>query len=92
MRLLIKCGMYWKQPAERLIFLTHSEHSKLHGLNISEEHRRKMSEAHVGKRHSEDTRRRMSETHKGKPKSEETRRRMSEARKAYWKARKQVGC
>lgn len=43
---LIALDMYLNRPAEELIFLTVSEHAKLH--NGSEEHRRKNSEAHKG--------------------------------------------
>jgi len=47
--------------------------------NMSEETKRKMSEAH--KNMSEETKRKISEVRKGKPLSEETKRKMSEARK-----------
>ena len=73
-------GIYWNRPADELIFLSRSEHNKLHqatnsykdklskalkGRTISEEHRRKLSEAakdktgdknpFFGKHHSEET-------------------------------------
>ena len=96
-KLLIKCGMYYKVPASQLIFMTHTEHTRLHnkGRRHTEEHRRKNSEAHkgeknsrFGKRLSSDTRRKMSEAHKGietwskgKHLSEETKRKLSVANK-----------
>ena len=49
--------------------------------NISDEHRRKLSEAKKGKNLSEETIRKISESKKGKPKSEEHRRKLSEASK-----------
>ena len=64
-----------------------------HGYNLdsggyhaipSEKARRKMSEAHKGKKrkpHSAETRRKISEAHKGRKRSEEARRNMSEAHK-----------
>ena len=58
---------------ENLMYLTHSEHAKIHGKKLSEETRRKMRESHkgenhhmFGKHHTEETRRKMRESHKGK--------------------------
>ena len=66
----------------------------------SEEHKRKISEAKKGHKHTEEAKRRMSESHKGKPawnrgkpgttRSEETRRKMSESLKKYWRKKKEV--
>jgi hypothetical protein len=59
------------------------------GKQFSDEHRKKLSEAHQGKTLSEEHRRKISNALKGKPKtkgnklSDETRRRMSEARKGH---------
>lgn len=47
-------GLYYKQPAASLVFMTHAEHRRLHykshplsealkGKRLSEEHRRKLS-------------------------------------------------
>lgn len=72
---LIEIGEYYNRPACELIFLTKLEHIKLHhlgkptwnkGKNLSEEARKKMSEAHKGKYHSAETRKKMSESRKGK--------------------------
>jgi hypothetical protein len=51
------------------------------GAIVSEETRRKQSEAMKGKKQSEETRRKKSEAKKGKKHSEETRRKQSEANK-----------
>ena len=75
--------MYYNRPYYELIFLTDAEHRKLH-MHMSEETRRKISEAKKGRTFSEEHRRNISESHKGKkraPFSEETRRKMSEANK-----------
>ena len=94
---LITLGLYYNRPAEELIFLTTSEHGRLHmkgkqawnkGKKMSEELCRKNSESHKGKHASDETRRKMSAMRKGekhpmygKHHSEETRNKMSEANK-----------
>ena len=83
-------GMYYNRPASELIFLTTSEHYAIR--KVSDETRRRMSEARkgkyvgenspvYGKRYSEETKKKMSEAHKGKKMSEETRKKMSAAKK-----------
>ena len=72
-------GMYYNRPAEELIFLTTSEHRKLH--KCSEEAKKKMSESRKGKHLSEETRKKLSEANKGKQKSEETKNKLSTANK-----------
>ena len=47
----------------------------------TEEHKRKIGEAHKGKHHSEETKRKLSESHKGKQFSEEHKRKISESHK-----------
>ena len=83
-------GEYYNRPACELIFLTHSEHMKLHhlGKHLSEDTRRKLSEAKngennpmFGKHHSAETHQKMSEAHKGKHHSAETRQKLSESHK-----------
>lgn len=92
---LIENECYYNRKACELIFLTHSEHARLHkkgeknpmyGKTHSEETRRKISEA--AKNISDETRQKMSEAKKGennpffgKHLSEETRQKMSEAKK-----------
>ena len=80
-----------------LQILSHSNHNSLHmtgernpyyGKSLSEEHKRKLSEAHsgennywYGKHLSEEHKRKLSESCKGKIVSEESRRKMSESTK-----------
>ena len=83
---LIKNECYYNRKACELVFLTPSEHRSLHnqGKLLSEETRRKISEAHKGKLLSEEHRKKMSEAKKGKkrmPFSEEHCRKISEAKK-----------
>ena len=68
---------------ENLVYLTHSEHAKLHnkGKIFSNEVKIKMSIAHKRENLSEETIRKMSDSQKGKKLSEETRRKMSDSRK-----------
>ena len=67
---LIELGLYYHRPASELIFLTVSEHSKLHqsikhnisnGEHLSEEHKRKISDAHKDKKLSDKTKQLISE-------------------------------
>lgn len=80
---LISHGLYYNRPADELVFLTQSEHRRLHhkGKTFSEETKRKMSEARRGRTLSQGTRRKLSEAMKGKPRSDEHRRRLSESLK-----------
>lgn len=97
--LLKDIGLYYGCPANELIFLSQSEHMRLHkigntirlGKNHSEDTKRRISKSkkgksppNKGKHHTEDAKRKISEGHKGKTMSEETRRKISVARKAYW--------
>ncbi len=109
---LIRMNMYYQRPYYELIFLTPTEHRRLHaegknnpmygktflgywkGKTLSEETRRKMSEAHKGKNNpmygkhlSTDTKQKLSESKKGKsrkPFTDEHRRKMSDAAKRRW--------
>ena len=87
-------GMYYNRPPEELIFLRKGEHSKLHnkGRTLSDEHKKKISEANkgenngmFGKHHSKEAIKKNSEAHKGekhpmygKHLSEETKNKLSE--------------
>ena len=88
--------MYYNRPSSELIFIKHGEHKSLHqkGRCLSEEHKKKLSEAKkgkyageknpmYGKKHSEEVRNKISRAHKGKKMSAETRKRMSESRKGH---------
>lgn len=92
---LERLGLYENRPAEELIFLTHSEHSRLHNMNRSAETKQKIAEANKGQTRSEETKRKLSDAMKGeknpmygKTKSEQTKRKMSESHKARWARRK----
>ena len=76
---LIEIGEYYNRPACELIFLTPTDHRRLHNLgkHHSDETRLKMSAALKGRNNSDETRQKMSEAHKGKHHSEETRLKMS---------------
>ena len=75
---LIDIGEYYNRPAAELIFLTPTDHRRLHNLgkHPSEESRKKMSEAKkgennywFGKHHSAEARKKMSEANKGNTKT-----------------------
>lgn len=66
---LIALDMYYNRPSEELIFLTKSEHKSLHhkgkktwnpGGKMTEEHKRKISEAKKGKKLSEEHKKKLS--------------------------------
>ena len=87
-------GEYYNRPACELIFLTKSEHTRLHhlGKHPSKETRKKMSEKRKGKpswikgkHNSAEARKKMSEAHKGKNHSDQTRHKISESLKGkHW--------
>ena len=70
-------GMYYRRPAEELIFLTSLEHGQLHnkGKHPTEEAKKKNSEAKKGKHLGKDN------PFYGKTHSAETKRKISEAKK-----------
>lgn len=70
--LLKRCGMYYNVPASQLIFLTPSEHSRLH--TDGENH------PFYGKSHTKETREKMSASQRGLKRSETTRSRISKAK------------
>ena len=78
---LIALDTYYDRPSAELIFLTKSEHKTLHhkGKKLSEEHKKKISEANKGNIISEETRKKLSDAHKNI--SEETRKKLSDAKK-----------
>lgn len=59
---LLKLGLYYHRPAEELIFLSRTEHTKLHQNTIE----RRV--AATGRIHGDEARKKMSEAKKGKPK------------------------
>ena len=91
---LINQGLYYHRPPEELIFLTKTEHNKIHtsngknpmcGKHLSKETKKKISEFNKGKHHSEETKQKISESNKGKNKgkivSDETKQKLSESHK-----------
>lgn len=78
---LIALDTYYDRPSEELIFLTKSEHKTLHhkGKKLSEETKKRISEANKGHTISEETRKKLSEAAKNM--SDETKKKMSEAKK-----------
>lgn len=85
---LIALDMYWNRPSKELIFLTATDHSRLHNVG-NKERGRKVSETMKGHTVSEEQKRKVSEKmkdRKRKPFSKEWRRKMSEAHKdKHWK-------
>ena len=79
---------YYDVPPCMLKFVTRSEHRRLHNMNMSDDTRKKISEANKGRPSpmkgvtlSEETRRKISEAKKGHIVTDETRRKMAEAMK-----------
>ena len=64
---LIEIGEYYNRPSCELIFLTPLEHIRLHhlGKHLSEETRKKISEAKINKPKTAEARKKMSEVKKG---------------------------
>ena len=102
---LKKFGLYWNRPASELIWLRHDEHIAMHssgnshakgnksnkGKHLSEETRRKLSEAKrgenhpfFGKHHSEESRLKISESRKGKKQSPEEKEKRSNSLKKFY--------
>ena len=74
---LIEIGEYYNRPACELIFLTPTDHRRLHNLG--------KPSGMKGKHHSEESRKKLSESKKGKHLSEETRTKLSESIKCkHW--------
>ena len=92
---LIALGMYYNVSSEELIFMTRSDHTKLHkkgntyrlGKYLSEEVRNKISRAHKGMRASEETKNKMAKSRKGKRHSEECKKKIGAAHKGNTYAR-----
>ena len=86
---LIAANLYYNRPAIELIFLTRSEHIRIHmignditkGRHLSEQHKRKLSIAGKGKKRTIETRTNISNALKGRTFSDEHRKKISEARK-----------
>jgi len=85
-------GKYYDVKPQELIFLTKSEHTKLHNKNQLAETKHKISEAlkgeknpMFGKRHTEETKKKISDSNKGKKASADAKKKMSDSRKGkHW--------
>lgn len=83
---LKRFGMYYDRPYFELIFLTKSEHNKLHNLNQSDETRKKRSETHKGENNPMYGKTGEKNPFYGKAHSAEAKRKLSEAKKGkHWK-------
>lgn len=83
---LIEKGLYFHRPACELIYLTHTEHTKLHSnkrppVKHTQESRDKIAKARTGTHHSIETRHKMSASLKGRHHSEETKKKISNSNK-----------
>ena len=76
---LKKFGLYFNRPAAELIFLTKAEHTRLHlkGIQLSEAHKKAVSEAKKGIPLSEEHKKALSDALKGHSVSEEHRAKLS---------------
>lgn len=98
---LIEMGLYYNQPAERLMFITRSEHKQLHftlGINNCEI-REKLSVSHKGIKpwntkesgvYDKKSIEKMAEVNRGKQKSEETRKKISKSLKGKPKSEEHI--
>lgn len=89
---LIKMKMYYHRPASELIFVSESEHMKLHrkGIKMSDETKKKISDSKTGKTPwnkgkpmSEETKQKLSKSIRGRHHTEETKKKMSMSRKIF---------
>ncbi len=80
---LIKMNMYYNRPANELIYLTESEHCKLHYTKCAGSDLRKsrLSNSLKGRIHSEETKKKIGKANKGKTKSKEIKNKISAALK-----------
>lgn len=83
---LIENNLYYHRPAKELVFLTETEHKKLHMKNMTEEHHKHLSESLIGHFVSEETRQKISNANKGVSKnkgitrSDKTKRKISKSK------------
>lgn len=64
---LKEMDLYFHRPSNELIFLTETEHRKLHGKYITDEKRQLLSLNNLGHIISEETKQKISQANKGKP-------------------------
>lgn len=82
---LKRLGMYYNRPYFELIFLTTTEHQRLHKTRkpLTAEHRQKISEAIKGKTLCPSYIKKLSESHKGKTHTIEQRKKLSDSLKGH---------
>lgn len=88
---LERLGLYENRPADELIFVTPSEHRRLHNMHMSDETKKKIADAMKGKSHgpmSDEAKQKIAESLKGHTHSDATRKKMSESRKGKPSPRK----
>lgn len=79
---MMELGIYFHLEPSELIFLTRSDHKKLHeSTPLGKSAKRRGADKHIGTKHTDETKQKMSIASKGKKKSDETRKRMSESLK-----------
>lgn len=80
---LIELKLYWNRPANELIFLTVSEHRKLHYKNRNDKWKSPMTNQMEGKHLSEESRKKISKSNKGRIFSDEHIKHLSESLKGH---------
>ena len=90
---LIRMGMYWNRPAFELIFMTKSDHMRMHAhvQPVSEESKKKMSKRATGRvsprkgvKLSEETKEKLRQANLGKKHKPEDIQKMREAQLKRW--------
>ena len=96
---LIRMGMYYNRPAFELIFMTKTDHMKMHAhvQPVSEESRAKMRAAKLckpgvrkGMKLSEETKEKLRQVNLGKKHTDDTRAKISAANKLRWERYRQM--
>lgn len=96
---LIRMGMYWNRPAFELIFMTKTDHMKMHShvQPVSKETKKKMSEKALnrisprkGVKLSEETKEKLRQANLGKKHTDEERAKISAANKLRWEKYRQM--
>lgn len=96
---LIRMGMYWNRPYFELIFMTKSDHMRMHAhvQPVSEESKKKMSKRATGRvsprkgvKLSEETKEKLRQANLGKKHTDEERAKISAANKLRWERYRQM--